>query len=274
MSFLNKMLRKILKASPVLLDLARGIRDRIEFSAPPRLTPHGFKIRGPRIMQLGAFEAEELQLVRARSADFHVFINVGANIGYFALLAVTLGKRVMEIEASPRNAARLMENLALNNARRVSVFPVACGERVGIMEMIGSGGVASLVPGWSGSSHHSSFYVPFQCLDDLVPARHDNKRSFFLIDVEGFELEVPRGASRLLASTPKPAWLVEVSLEKHQPDKKRAEDRFRGVISLFAANGYRFQAVGASAPCSDPAAVATAKDLSAFRGIRNFLFEE
>jgi FkbM family methyltransferase len=55
-----------------------------------------------------------------------VFLDVGANIGVFSLMAVRLpGVIVHAFEPSPRELIRLYRNLALNSANGVVVYPFA-----------------------------------------------------------------------------------------------------------------------------------------------------
>lgn len=63
-----------------------------------------------------------------------LFLDVGANIGFFSLLAARLAGptgRVLAFEADPGNVAALRANLALNEAANAEVVPMAAGDRVG-----------------------------------------------------------------------------------------------------------------------------------------------
>ena len=53
----------------------------------PKLTPLGFKFFGHREMEQGIFEPDETKLVTELLDKVDQFINIGANIGYYACLA-------------------------------------------------------------------------------------------------------------------------------------------------------------------------------------------
>lgn len=67
-----------------------------------------------------------------------VFVDVGANIGYFSLLASKLvgpGGRVVAIEASPEVFDLLRRNLELNKAHNVRAVNVAISDREGSLQL-------------------------------------------------------------------------------------------------------------------------------------------
>ena len=70
------------------------------------------------------------KLVDNELNDGGVYIDIGANIGYFTLLAaVNKNVEVVAFEPSPRERNRLNDNLALNNFNNVSVFPYALSDK-------------------------------------------------------------------------------------------------------------------------------------------------
>jgi len=223
-------------------------------------------------MKAGTFEVDEVAFLKSRASDFDVFVNVGANVGYFTLLAASLGRKVIAVEASSKNASRLLENITLNKFSGIEVFPVACGDKPGVLDMYGHGVVASLVPGWSGSSRKPVCRVPVHTLDRLAGNAIAGARALFFIDVEGFELEVLQGASSCLASEPKPVWLVEVCLTEHQPDPQRARERFRAVFAIFQAAGYSASALDQGLHPVDFVDLLAQGDLAKLGSLRNFVF--
>ena len=95
---------------------------------------HDFKLRldpnevvdGALLFAPQLYDHRETAFLKARLRPGHVFVDAGAHIGFYSLLASKLvgpEGRVLAIEAHPETAARLRENLALNSA-----FNVACAE--------------------------------------------------------------------------------------------------------------------------------------------------
>ncbi len=65
-------------------------------------------------------------------------IDVGANVGYYALMAATRvgpSGRVIAYEPGPAPAARLRENVALNGLSNVTVVEAAVADRPGTLHL-------------------------------------------------------------------------------------------------------------------------------------------
>ena len=79
-------------------------------------------------------ERYEADLVQRLLTGDDVFWDVGANVGYFTLVAATaLNHRggIMAFEPGQNAYARLTENLALNPYQNIQTFPVAVSDREG-----------------------------------------------------------------------------------------------------------------------------------------------
>jgi FkbM family methyltransferase len=116
---------------------------RLLRGAGPRTvgTRHGFRIRvdlsdwgGQFIYVTGDYEPYTARVMAALLAPGDVAVDVGANIGFFTLLAsrrVGDAGEVFAFEPAPRPRQRLVENLRLNAARNVVVGEAAVCEREG-----------------------------------------------------------------------------------------------------------------------------------------------
>src|SRR5919108_3469456 len=173
-----------------------------------RMTPLGFRFGGNERMQLGSFEPHETGLLQELVDDTDVFIDVGANIGYYACLMRSLGRHVVAIEPLRQNLEFLLRNLKENGWSDVEVLPLAMAAEPGISEIYGGGTGASLISGWAGASPVLRQTVPVNTLDNVVGSRFEGGRVLIKIDVEGAELNVLRGATHLLSSEPPPRWLI------------------------------------------------------------------
>jgi FkbM family methyltransferase len=206
-------------------------------------TPHGFKLmsgRAPanRAMQEGRFEAAETEIVQACLADADVFVDVGANIGYYVCLAGLNRVPVIAFEPQPQNLARLYANIRLNRLENVEVFPVGLGAQSGLAELYGSSGPsASLLRDWAGYSPSYHQTISIHALDRVLGERLRGRRALVKIDVEGSELEVLRGAQDTLRSEPRPTWLVEVCLGEYHPSGRNPH--YEETFALFFDAGYR-----------------------------------
>lgn len=118
----------------------RNIRDLLDQRDQARVTPWGFTLAGHEGMASGSFEPHEVALVRKLLQNVDVFINVGANVGYYCCHALSLGKPVIAIEPLARNLRYLLKNIRNNGwAKQAQIFPVAVGRGTNILEMWGGG---------------------------------------------------------------------------------------------------------------------------------------
>ncbi len=130
--------------------------------------------------------------------------DVGAHFGTYTLIALRQGgaaTRVVAYEPCAPTRRYLARHLAWNHgADRVTVRPVCCGSRIATVPFYVRPGMAEganglvLLPGES----PEAIQVPMTTLDAEV-ASLGLRPAVVKIDVEGAELDVLRGAERLLS---------------------------------------------------------------------------
>ena len=223
---------------PWLAGVYRDLRERL----PNRFgdvvqTPLGFAFAGYPQMQAGEWEPLETAFIESELSATDVFVDVGANIGYYTCLARARGVYAIAVEPLETNLSALYKNITSNQWRdRVEVLPFALSASPGLLELYGTNTGASLIRGWSGTSSSNVRTVPVSTLDILLAHRFDGARMLLKVDVEGVEHEVLRGASAVLARKPAPHWIVEVCLTEHQD---AVNPHFREVFEAFWNNGYQ-----------------------------------
>ena len=223
-------------------------------------------------MSSGAFEPDETRLVQSMLRSDSVFVNVGANVGYYICLARKAGARCVAIEPLDQNVQILQRNVQANGWSDIEIHPVAVGDQVAMLKLYGGGTAASLVEGWAGASNEHYRFVPVTTLDNVLTNRFAGHSMLVLIDVEGFELNVLRGALRLMVRQPYPSWIVEICVDEHQPNGVRINPSLLETFNLFWSHGYRAERIGCTGgPVlpSDVACWAEGKDLPR---THNFLF--
>jgi FkbM family methyltransferase len=142
---------------------------------------------------LGLYEYEKQKLISREVRPGSVFWDVGANVGFYSLLAsglVASGK-VFAFEPVPRNLAYLREHLALNRVTNVEVLTIAVSDRNGAssFEIEETGFMGHL-------SSEGNMTVSTATLDSLVEAGRVLPPDYVKMDIEGAELLALRGASR------------------------------------------------------------------------------
>lgn len=205
-------------------------------------TPFGFKMVARnyianRMMMNGTFEMEEVELIKKNLAGADVFIDVGANIGFYTCLAHSLGKYVVAIEPQPQNLDCLYANLSNNNCNNNEVFPLGLSDKPGLLTLYGSSGPsASLVSGWAGYPNKFKRVIPVNTLDTLLSDRFSGKKLFIKIDIEGAEYNALLGALKTLSGTPKPTWFIEICLNEFHPGAMNPN--YEATFELFWKHGY------------------------------------
>lgn len=207
---------------------------------PPVKNPQGFWFTGNKLMQSGQFEVEETRIVQELLGDVDVLINIGANIGYYCCIALERKKRVIAFEPLPRNLEFLMKNVTLNGMEDfIEIFPMALSSSCGIARFFGGGTGASLIEGWAGQSEDQVTLVPMSTLDIVLGNRMQGTRCLVLIDVEGSELTMLQSATKMLTSSPRPIWFVEISVNEHQPEGTLMNPDLVATFEIFFEAGYQ-----------------------------------
>lgn len=238
-SLVRSALKRVIDGVPPIAVAYRTLREHAEVrNAKIGVTPLGFKFSGNSKMVQGTYEPEEVQVFSELLRNIDVVVNVGANIGYYCCIALQQGKRAIAFEPMAANLQLLYRNFALNDwTDRVEVFPMALSDRQGLIEMYGSGTGASVIPGWAGAPEHFRRWVPCSTLDTVLQSRLNGSRVLFLVDVEGAELPMLRGAVAQFKLEPRPTWLMEITSTQHQPGQRMNPD-FLAAFELFWAQGY------------------------------------
>ena len=162
-------------------------------------------------MLKGKYEPTTTNIFKTLLFPGDVVVDVGANVGYFSMLArsmVGVNGKVFAFEPEPNNLKSLHQNIRLNNFENVYPYPVALSSRKGITEFYTSVDDSrhSLV---KAKYHNSTVTVTMDKLDNLGPF-HIN---LLKVDTEGSELEVLKGAEETIRKSPQINIITEVSLE-------------------------------------------------------------
>jgi FkbM family methyltransferase len=180
------------------------------------------------------YNREELDFLRANIGAGGVFVDVGANVGTYALaLARDVGERgmVIAIEPHPVIHERLAFNRTASNAAQVRLVAAAAGDSDGevMIETDGDNFGASHVV--TGRASTDAFKVPCFTLQRILADAGATKIDALKIDVEGFEDRVLIG---FFAQAPQGLWPRAVVIEHLSRDEWQKD-----CIADMAARGYR-----------------------------------
>ena len=169
---------------------------------------------GQALLQYGECCEIEIRLLLTLLKLPGMVIEVGANMGVHTVPMATelarQGRSMLAIEPQPIIFQQLCANLALNGLMNVTALSYACGRESGVVSFevpdyrsVGNFGCTSMSSSSETGSRHAT--VPCIRLDDLVP---EAAVGLMKIDVEGFELQVLEGSTRILARS-QPVLYVE-----------------------------------------------------------------
>jgi FkbM family methyltransferase len=166
----------------------------------------------------GKFEVAELAFVERFLTPGMTVLDIGAHHGLYSLLAskkVGWRGRVISFEPSSRERKALRLNLALNWSWNVRVQEVALGNEAGEAEFFlvegTETGCNSLRPPALRTGTFRPIRVNVARLDDWLSQHKIGFVDFIKLDTEGAELEILRGASKLLSARSRPVFLVEIA---------------------------------------------------------------
>ena len=199
-----------------LFNLAIGDA-RTDLMSSRILRTGAWEIRHPQ--QLATLADASLEPFRG-SSNRHVFLDIGANIGYYSLLFAHFGYRSIAIEPMARNLAAINASLCRSSrlSSRISVVPSAAGgSRVGTERCIirtrrgvrnnrGNGVLRCGTPGRAGlhtcaaaDDAHTCHEVRLRTVDDVLAELRLPRVDVVKIDIEGTECQALPGMRGLLS---------------------------------------------------------------------------
>ena len=166
------------------------------------------------VFRSGTYEKGTLHFMRNTLKEGDIFIDAGSNIGLMSLYASKfVGKSgsVYSFEPMPSTFEILKNNITLNGIENIHPFCLALGSgksKANIYHHNENRGSASLI---MPSESADGFITEVVSLEVFLEEKNINKIDMLKIDVEGWELEVLKGATGILESKDPPIVCVEYS---------------------------------------------------------------
>ena len=187
---------------------------------------------------LGTKETPIQEALAEHLSAGHVFLDIGSNIGFFALIGATCvgpAGRVYAMEPLAENLKCLKANLRCNDVRNVEILPVAASNCEGAQDFF----LAQHTGGSTLSESHippdvkGKTTVDVATVDGLIQRQTIMPPDLIKIDVEGAEIEVLEGMHDTMVKL-RPTIVFEV--DDALPD--RAGDKFDAISKLLTSSGY------------------------------------
>jgi FkbM family methyltransferase len=191
----------------------------------------GLRRRGGLGWIPGGHDNAEIRFWKSLDLRNKVVYDIGAFHGLLTLYFARSARRVVAWEPNRGNRARLEENLRLNSFSNVTVRPYGLSSKSMRAEMSFdplTPGMATLDSGMASGATHET--IELRTLDEEQGL---DAPDLIKIDVEGFELEVLKGAVRTLERRP------DLFLEMHGADPDDKRRRVVAIAEYLWAAGYR-----------------------------------
>ncbi len=177
---------------------------------------------------LGSYEMNKRLAFEREIAPGTVMYDIGANVGYFSLLAAELvgpEGQVYAFEPLPRNVEFLEKHIKINKCDNIKIVATAVSDHSGEAHFdLG----ASTAMGHIAES--GGIQVRMVALDEMLAAGELRPPDYMKVDVEGAEYEALKGARTLLEKYHPLLFLDTHQREAHLP-----------TIELLKELGYKFE---------------------------------
>ncbi|MFA6288647.1 MAG: FkbM family methyltransferase [Opitutaceae bacterium] len=183
------------------------------------------------LLRSGLRDKAELNFINRHVPAKGVFLDIGANIGYYSLSAARLGfARIVSIEPNPRLIPRLRFNASTNNLdERLRLVPVGVSDQPGELFLhspgdMGSGTITT-------TAAEGDVAVKVETLANILADAGVERVDAFKIDVEGHEDKALLPWLRVLPDDKLPtAGILEFVHQSHWKED---------VIAYLLGRGYR-----------------------------------
>jgi len=187
------------------------------------------------------YEPEAVELLAQQLTPHDVFVDVGANIGYFTVvLGVCMpGIKLVAFEMGHENFRILERNIELNGLTDVQTFEGAVSDRSGTLFHQDSavGNAVLKIMEENMGNNPDVVSVKSVSLDDFFAAKTE-KPTFIKIDVEGAEMKVLQGMSGLLKNNS-----LKLLIEIHPKDLLEFGSSRAEVLDYLAGFSFTIQPV-------------------------------
>ena len=188
------------------------------------------------------YEDPDLELLSLALAPKDVFVDGGANVGLFSLVAASrVGPNgaVVAFEPAPETRARLSRNRDINDFRWLRISAEALSNTPGRASFIAFGGnhsgVSSFVP--EERALGTTIEVEVTTLDRALSSAEFARLRMVKLYLEGAEQKALLGAARTLERS-RADWILEIEPAHLERQGSRADEIY-GIFSRYGYRAYR-----------------------------------
>ena len=194
---------------------------------------------GYRLLKSGVYEPEMLRIIETYLKPGNIFIDMGANEGYFSVIASKIvgnDGRIIAVEPQSRLQPIIKKNIGLNECENVTLVSAAISDSSEILTLhlspdINTGSTAAMQTTYYPLSKQE---VGAMTLNELFQQQGINTCDLLKIDIEGWEYEAIMGSTDLFTSHS----IKVIALELH-PQQLEQRGLSSKIITNFLTNcGY------------------------------------
>lgn len=210
--------------------LGPGVAVEVETDLGPLWAEKGAPLLTEALSSMGTWDPTVSGLIRTALFEGATFVDAGANIGYFTVMAsrqVGPQGRVFAIEPDPVNLAILRANLDRHSCSNVTVLPVAAWHEraeLNLMRPPEDGAVTRV-----GMAEGGGELIRATPLDDVVTGRVD----YLKVDTELTDHIVVQGARRILRDNPS----MLITVEFHPWEATHTGESPADVLEVYKGLG-------------------------------------
>ena len=192
----------------------------------------------------GDFEYQEVQFLKTFLRDKDIFVDIGANIGYFSIIAskkVKQGK-VYSFEPTEKTFERLENSIKINECKNIHAFQIALSDKSEEREFTVSNDGFDAYNSLGNPSQGENFtrsMVQTSTFDEFKKQNNIPNPTIIKIDVEGWEIPVLNGMKDTLSTDNAPLLIVEFTEENAQLSGYSCSSLYE-LISSFGYNLYKY----------------------------------
>jgi len=196
------------------------------------------------LIHFGTREKDHIYILNKELSSGNVIIDLGANIGYYALMEANIvgsDGYVYALEPSPSNADMLRKNISLNNYNGiVGVFQMGASNKTGEEQFYTSemSNLGTFYPTrYYGKSSMTKSSPSISIKTTTIPDFVVDKKpiDFIRMDIEGYEVEVFEGMMPLLKNN---SFSPKILFETHRPKYDDTHHSMRKTLIKMFKRGY------------------------------------
>ncbi len=179
---------------------------------------------------------KEFMAFDALISEGGIVVDIGAHVGLHSMMLARRAGTVYAFEPTPVSYGCLLENITLNKSINVIPIPKAVTAHTGTQTLNlfsqESSQLNSLGTPDTGETIAESLVVKTVSLDDFAEAEKISHFDFIKIDAEGAELDILRGATKLLKEKRIKCFSFETAQNQFDGVSKKPEDARDFIMSF------------------------------------------